>query len=281
MRLLPALTAGLLLLTACAPSLPAGTSTLRAQTAAAKRNDGLQARFAVSTALPPALLDTLTRSAQAYSDEVSRRRELDYFQLHANPLGLQLSAGGESAWILSYLGSSRERDDLNVELRVLAGRQTGMNLNYSGPVTESRGAFGPEAQPLRQPDSGFSFELITGLPGQGVTEAYGDYLEGLSRHLRERFQARPLEFDDGPLVYAVEYQGQLQGFVFFNQRNRLVLGERKYGDVQNVALFASDRRLLGAYTLVGFNPKTSAQAPPAYEIETHPQFGTLASFGEL
>ena len=275
---------GLLLLSACLPATPPGSSPsapLRAGSVRSQAVQNLQARFVESSALPPALLASLTRQAQDYADEVSRRREIDFFRLHANPLGLELKLGGESSWLLSYLGSSRAQAGLNLELRVLASDPPGMNLNFSGPVTLSRAAGQPETRPARQ-GSGFGFELITGLPGGGVTEAYSDLLEALAAQLRSRYQARPFAFDDAPLVYALNHQGQLQGFVFFNQGNRLILGERKYADVQSVVLFSPQRRLLAAYTLIGFNPKTPETATdPVYRIETDPRLGELVEFGEL
>lgn len=291
----------LALLSACsgagnAPVSGTLSGTLQAQNRAQSRPQqtpvqtpvraGLEARFSTAEAVPAELLTQITQQAQAYADDLSRRREIDFFRIHAKPVGLKFSLNGNSAWLLSFLGSSRDRQDLNLELRAFAGSQLGLNLNYSGPVTLGRSLAalnGPpdQTQRSRSANNPFSFELITGLPGQGVTDTYGDYLNGLGQYLRYRYQAQPIEFDDAPLIFAIQHQGQLQGFAFLNQRNRLILGERKYADVQNVAVVSTDRRLLGSYTLIGFNPKVAANAEPDYKIENHPEFGTLVQFGEL
>lgn len=278
----------LALLSACAgPAQQPVSRQLAAQTVQTgpSSRNSLEARFSQADAVPEALLGNLTTQAQAYADDLSRRRELDYFRVHPQPVGLRLSMGSDSAWLLSFVGTSKDRNDLNLELRALVGKQLGLNLNYSGPVTLSRTAVADRPEVVQRQSassSAFEFELITGLPGQGVTERYGDYLEGLTKYLSYRYQAKPIEFDDGPLIYAIHYQGSLQGFAFMNQRNRLILGERKYADVQNVAIVSTDRRLLGSYTVIGFNPKTGGAAQsPVYQVENHAEFGSLVQLGEL
>lgn len=267
----------LLALSACAPAV----SPPQQSASALVRNQaalGLQSRFVQAADLPPTALKGWTEQVQAYADDVSRKRELDFFQVFPQPLGLQLQLGAEQAWVLSYLGTARTRNDLNVELRLLSARNSGLNLNYSGPVTLGRG----ESQPpsLRAASSGLELELITGLPGDGVVERYSDYMDGLGDYLRYRFQGQPLAWDDAPLVYALKQQGEALAFVFCNQRNRLVLGERKYADVQSVVVVSPRRGVLGSYTILGFNPKTpSVNAPPSYTVENHPDFGPLAVTG--
>ncbi|PKL79828.1 MAG: hypothetical protein CVV27_01225 [Candidatus Melainabacteria bacterium HGW-Melainabacteria-1] len=281
MRFFTVVMASLLALTACLPGAsPSLSGAVRSQAQSQSALPAMNARFAESQALPAALLSDLSRSAQQYADEISRRRQLDFFGLHPNPLGLQLQVGEQRAWVLSWLGTSLERTDLNVEVRLLAGATRSLNLNYSGPVTLSRSGETVERQVIAGVDTDFSFELLTGLPGQGVTDSYAEYLSGLAKYLPYRFQARPFEFDDTPLVYAITFQGQLQGYVFMNQRNRLVLGERKYADVQSVLVISPQRRILASYALVAFNPKSSgAQAALAYQIENHKEFGALVMIG--
>lgn len=276
MRLRPALAGALLLLSCSAPN-----PSLRVPAqVGAQAQASLMARFSASPDLPATQLALLTGQAQAYADEISKRREIDFFRLHPRPVGLRLGFGTATSWLLSYLGTSRERQDLNLELRVVGSDSPGMNLNYSGPVTLGRTSARPDVRAGGASD--WRFELITGLPGEGVIEAYEAYAEGLAQYLRSRYQARPFSFDDGPLVYAIHVGGQLQGFAFFNQGNRLILGERKYADVQSVAVISSQRKLLGAYTLIGFNPKTAGpDQEPAYQVETDSRFGELVQFGEL
>lgn len=276
------LLAGCLTLSACtsAPRSPAPTA-LQAQSV--KPATTLTAQVIRPDAIPQPVFGPLHQAAQAYADLTSKRRDIDYFRLHPQALGLRFETQGEQAWLFSLLGTALTRNDLNIELRILAaGGQTGMNLNYSGPVTQSRQLSSDTHRPatgLRR--SGFSFELITGLPGNGVVEAYESFMTGLARHLQQRYQARPMTFDDGPLVYALHYGEQLQGFLFLNQRNTLSLGDRKYADVQSVVFFTPTRELKAAYTLVGFNPKTTdSQQGPAYQWESPGRFGHLVTFGE-
>ena len=243
----------------------------------------VQVRFATAADLPDDLLARFSSAAQNYADEVSRRRQLDFFSVPPQPVGLQLQAEGQSAWLLSYLGTARTRNDLNVEIRLMGGQNQALSLNYSGPVTRNEVAStehseGPHARTSENP---FHFELITGLPGEGITDAYGRHLSGLADYLRYRYQSRPVQFDDGPLIYAVHQRETLLGFAFVNSRNLLVLGERKYADVQSVVLVGTQRQILGSYTLVAFNPKTSPDTSvPDYRISTHPEWGNLIECGE-
>lgn len=278
----PALALALAACTVAAPPAQQAPTSSQFQRQSASQ---LQSRFLTADQLSAPDRARFQQQVQAYADEISRKRELDFFQLHSNPVGLELSKQGHQARILTYLGTARERTDLNVEVRLLQGQGLGLNLNYSGPVTRNLQAAQLESSHSPQLQSatanGFEFELITGLPSEAVVSAYADFLEGLTAYLRYRYQARPFSFDDGPLVYALHFQKQLQGFVFLNQRNIMELGERKYADLQSVVVIAPNRELLGAYTLVGFNPKTSSpQSNPVLQSDSHPEFGTLVTFGE-
>lgn len=287
----------LLALAACQPVLPINPANnrIQAQSQISQSNGRLQAAVLAPDKIPAEINTRTQAQAQVYADEVSKRRGIDLFYVHTVPVALQLKLADQQAWVLSYPGTSRLRTDLNLELRALVSSQNpkaALNLNYSGPITLGRSAPQAQAAPPvfsaleqqlapRQNSQDLSFELITGLPGNGVTEAYGDYLEGLQNFLRSRFQARPFEFDDGPLIYAVNQGQTLLGFVFQNQRNRLILGERKYADVQSMVVVSAQREILGAYTLVGFNPKTPASdQPPVYDHEDQGALGSLFIFGE-
>lgn len=279
----------LMALNACQTESPGmGSATLPAQVQR-QQALSLSAQVQPPESIPEPLLAKTQAHAQTYADQVSKRRGIDLFYVHAVPVGLQLQAGSEQAWVLSFPGTSRLRHDLNLELRALvSGEAIQFNLNYSGPVTLGR-SVQESPQPLSDlglftsnPSEGFVFELITGLPGQGVTETYEKYLEGLADFLRRRFQARPFQWDDSPLIYALHLKGTLQGFIFLNQRNRLILGERKYADLQSVVLINPRREMLASYTLVGFNPKTpSPTAVPVYTQELHVPWGHLFIFGEV
>lgn len=244
------------------------------------QNRGLQLDFVQH--IPNDLSQTLWTEAQNYADLVSRRRQLPLFRLSSQFFGLQFQHSGDRAYILSYLGTPDQEPDVNVELRLLHGQNTQMNLNYSGPLTQTLQTESEQTTPLSaQSSEAFEFELIMGLPGQGITEAYGRYLDSLGQYLKQRFGARPLTWNDAPLVYAVHLKGQLQGFVFMNQRNPLVLGERKYADVQNMVFFSTQRERLGAYTLIGFNPKTDAEGQLIdIQVDNDTAFGHLIVLGE-
>jgi hypothetical protein len=256
-------------------AIPSGGSPV---TATAART--LTAAVLSPDSVPKDLVAAVLPPAQQAADAASRRRGIDLFLLHDNPIGLQLRSGGETAHVLSFLGTSRERHTLNVELRALVGAgKPGFIMNYSGPITQGRAE---TAMPAVSRSGGLQFELLTGLPGGGVTDAYGDYLEHWAERLQQRFGARDFAFDDTPLVFALDHGEGPEAFVFCNQRSRLVLGDRKYADVQTVTALGADGRWLGGYTLVGWNAKTpDAATNPRYRLEHDSRFGTLAQFGEL
>jgi hypothetical protein len=155
-------------------------------------------------------------------------------------------------------------------------------MNYTGPVTLGRPEAVTPPKPTATRSAGLTFELITGLPGDGVADAYGDYLDHWAERLQQQLGGRAFAFDDTPLVFALHREAEPLAFVFCNQGSRLVLGERKYADVQAVTALGADGRWLGGYTLVGWNAKTpNATTNPRYQLEADSRFGTLAQFGEL
>ncbi len=279
------LTGGLALalsLLACAPQI--NSTPGRVQGLNSSQSKGLSTGLIQASDLPAKEFQAQLEQVQAYADQISRRRQIDFFKIHPNPIGLRFKQGDNQAEILSFIGTALERNDLNVELRLLSGSNSNLNLNYSGPVTlNSVSLQSSETSPLTvKSGSGFHFELIQGLPPESFLRPYERHLDSLSRYLRSRYQAQPIEFDDGPLIYAVELNQELQGFVFFNQRNILRLGDRKYADVQSVAFVGLERQLAAAYTLVGFNPKAAkAGVALPYQIESLPELGSLIQFGEL
>jgi hypothetical protein len=222
--------------------------------------------------------DVVTRArgpAQQAADEASRRRQIDFFKLPANPVGLQVG----SAHVLSFVGTALHDADLNIELRALvAGAHVDVAMNYSGPTTLGRQPFAPTIKADDDP----SFELITGLPGNGVDDDYADYLSHLQDYLAQRYDGQPFAFDDAPLVFAVHQGDAVTGFVLMDQGNRLVLGDRKYADVQSVACYTAEAKLAAAYVVVGFNRKTAGPgAAPKWALERDQRFGLIARCGEL
>lgn len=242
---------------------------------------GLAVEVLKPEALPASLRQAVHGVVQKAADDASRKKGLDFFSVHANPVGLRLGQGEHAAYVLSFLGTSKDRNDINYEARALvAGGKVGLTSNYSGPGT--RMAQVDVGMPrLESSNAGIHFELLMGLPGNGVTDAYERHMERLGLHLTRRFQARPFQFEDDCLVFAVHSGESLAGFLFTHQRNRLVLGDRKDADVQSVVLMSPQAQVLGGYTLVGFNAKTpSAATPPAYAWESERGLGLIGIFGD-
>lgn len=246
----------------------------------------LAATVVMPDQLPADLIRTTLGPVQKAVDQASNRRGIEAFHLHDNPVAMRIASGADAAWVLSFLGTARQRTSLNVEVRALvAGGSTGVSLNYSGPTTLGRALAGPLTSPLPEvvptTNARMAFELVQGLPGGTVTSQYGRYLERLGDHLRQRYDARPFQFDDVPHIFALQRNGEVGGFLFTNQGNHLILGERKYADVQSVAFFSPSGQRLGAYTLIGFNEKTEAPTgQPAYTVLEGTAYGALIEFGD-
>ena len=232
-------------------------------------------------AIPAPLREAVLGVVQKAADDSSRKKGLDYFTVHPNPVGLRIGTGPQAAYVLSFLGTSKDRNDINYEARALvAGGKVGLTSNYSGPGTRS--AATEHLLPRTASSDGeYQFELLMGLPGNGVTEVYERHMNRLGEHLTQRFQARPFRFDEDGFVFAVHHGDTLAGFLFTHQRNRLILGERKDADVQSVVLLSPEAEFLGGYTLVGFNAKTpDAATPPRYTWETPRGLGLVGIFGD-
>lgn len=255
--------------------------------AASQGRFAAQSSFATyldAAAVPSDVVKAIQGPAQQAVDESSKRRGIDTFSLFANPVGLRLGSGPNAGYVLSFLGTAQHDPDLNVELRATYGAgKVGLSYNYSGPTTLGATAIAPPSLSLtKDAPTGVTFELLTGLPGNGVSDAYSDYLDHLAPVLQERYNAQDFKFDDSPLVFAVHEGNAVPGFVFCDQTNRLVLGERKYADVQNVAFVSADADVTACYTLIGFNRKTpNATTPPKYKTERDDRFGAFVQFGQL
>lgn len=281
-HLAPALLAAVAL-TACGKA-PA-TAVVKAPANATAAARSAYARVMAPKDVPAALVKAALGPAQAEADAASKRRGIDTFALPGNPVGLEIGQGADAADVLSFVGTAVHDGDLNVELRAfLAGGHEAITMNYTGETTQSRAA---KAAPLvdftpTRDDAGTSFELITGTPGNGVADEYSDYMDHLADNLSQRFGGDPVTWDDTPIVFAVHQHGEVTGFVLTNQGNQLVLGENKYADVQNVACFTADADLAAAYTIVGFNRKTSGPgAAPVFHTANDSRFGLIARCGSL
>jgi hypothetical protein len=259
-----------LLLAACAPAPLAGPAVAPAPVLAAA---GGYARFVAPDAVPAAIAARARAQAQLDADAASKRRGIDYFALPEAPLGLAIGTGEEKAWVLGFLGTGKTDGDLNVELHALvSGARVGTAMAYSGPTTLGRFDAGVPAP---------TFELVEGGLPDPVEGSYGAYMDALAGQLRQRYDARPFGWND-PLPVAILENGQPTSFVLINQRNKLVLGERKYADIQSIACLTPGGQLAAAYTIVAFNAKTTGPgAAPRWRFENDGRFGALALCGEL
>lgn len=272
---------GLLVVSLLGCGAPLGMSLSPSSPAFRAQGTALPAQVLKPDELPGALRQAVQGVVQKASDDASRKKGLDFFTVHPNPVGLRLGTGEHAAYVLSFLGTSTERNDLNYEARALvAGGKVGLTSNYSGPGT--RVAALERWMPAVETSSpDVRFELLMGLPGNGVTDVYERHMERLGQHLTRRFQARPFHFDEDCFVFAVHTGDALAGFLFTHQRNRLVLGDRKDADVQSVVFMSPEADVLGGYTLVGFNAKTPNSAtPPSYTWETERGLGLIGIFGD-
>jgi hypothetical protein len=258
--------------TACSHAAPGLTARVPAALQAAGSS---YAKVLAPKDVPAEVVTRALGPAQRAADEASRRRQIDFFKLPANPVGLQVG----SAHVLSFVGTALHDEDLNIELRALvSGTNVGVTMNYSGPTTLGRGSFAPSLEAADET----TFELITGLPGNGIEEDYADYLEHLQEYLAQRYNGQPFTFDDAPLVFAVHQGEAVTGFVLMDQGNRLVLGDRKYADVQAVACYTAQAKLAAAYVVVGFNRKAPGPgAAPTWVTEKNGRFGLIARCGEI
>ncbi len=233
--------------------------------------------------LPASVMADVLPRAQRNADDLSRRRKIDFFTLHPNPVGLKLGVGDATTHVLSFLGTSKDRTTLNIEMRALVGeRAIGLTANYTGPVTLGR-VPQPEApsQTLSRHRSGFAFDLLLSSPPAHVVEAHETALTRLGRHLEARYDARPFEMGSDTIVFSIERGAESLGYVTLDQRDRLVLGDRKYADVQAVVAYDLAGEVLAGYSLVGFNQKTQgANAPPTYRVHHDAPF-PIYEFGDI
>ncbi|MDB5095933.1 MAG: hypothetical protein JWM80_354 [Cyanobacteria bacterium RYN_339] len=258
--------------TACSHAAPISAARVPAALQAA---NSAYAKVLAPKEVPADVVTRALGPAQQAADEASRRRDIDFFKLPSNPVGIQVG----NAHVLSFLGTALHDADLNIELRALvAGPKVGVVMNYSGPTTLGRQGFAP----VVKTETDTTFELLTGLPGNGVDDDYADYLGHLQDYLAQRYNGQPFTFDDTPLVFAVHQGDAVTGFVLMDQGNRLVLGDRKYADVQSVACYTAEAKLAASYVVVGFNRKAAGPgAAPKWVTERDARFGLIARCGEI
>lgn len=250
---------------------------------------GLPRAASLGPSLPAALLEGALPVVQAAADEASRRRDIDFFRLQKQGVGLRWTPpSGREVWVLGLVGVSRERTEVSIEATALVadGASPASVFSYGGPVawqgaTRSP-ALGEKAVGARKSPSAESWNLMQGLPPSQVLNAYGDRLEELARWLPSRFGARPFAWDEVPLCFVLEAgDGQPLAFALANHRNRLVLGERKAADVRHLALLSPQGQWLGSATLVGWDAKLpKPEAEVVFDKLTAPSGEAVFTWGE-
>lgn len=236
--------------------------------AVAVKSRSLVATVAPASSVPESILANVLPRAQRHADDMSRRRQIDFFALHANPVGLKFQVGAESTYLLSLLGTAKTRTDLNIEMRALLGDQAmGLTANYTGPATLARTKAETTRASLKADGVGrFAFDLFVSTVPAHIDEAHSRLTDRMARHLSDRYDARPFEIGADALAFSVEHDGATVGYVICDQRDQLVLGDRKYADVQMVTVLGLDGDVLAGYSLVGFNEKTQGMNAPVYRV---------------
>lgn len=248
----------------------------------AVKSRSLVATVAPASAVPEAILANVLPRAQRHADDMSRRRKIDFFALHANPVGLKFQVGDESTYLLSLLGTAKGRTDLNIEMRALLGDQAmGLTANYTGTATQTRASAATSHATVKADSVGrFAFDLFVSSPPAHVVEAHGRLIDRMARHLSDRYDARPFELGSDALAFSLEHAGSTVAYVVCDQRDQLVLGDRKYADVQVVTVFGLDGSVLAGYALVGFNEKTQGLNAPVYRVHEDAPL-PIFEFGDL
>ncbi|GIW22966.1 MAG: hypothetical protein KatS3mg068_1973 [Candidatus Sericytochromatia bacterium] len=208
-------------------------------------------------------------------DKASKLRGIDYFNLPKNPFALEITKENHKSYILNYIGTSKENIDLNVEVRsfIDSNNSVSYNFNYSGKMTlsNSRKTFGTyNLEPvISSKNLGLSFELITGMPPEGITKTFERELYNITSDLKKNYRLdKDIKIGEDILVYAIKFNDELQGFFIQAYRNILSLGERKYADLQISITISNDYKILNTYSVVAFNPKTELNKDPVYKIKT-------------
>ena len=237
------------------------------------KNPGISFKFLKPEQISKEVITSTVTEAQKLADKASKARDIDFFNLPQNPVGLELKNHEDSAYILNYIGTSKNTPDLSIEMRAFFTPDGNIfSFNYSGPVTLSgKKNFMPEKSFLKSKNkgSGPSFELITGLPQEYIVNAYENYLErNIKDVIKQLYRPQNIKFDsENVFIYAVHNGAQLDSFFFESHHNFIILGERKYADLQIGIAISTEAEIKSNYMIVGFNPKTPLNTQPEYEYK--------------
>lgn len=236
-----------------------------------KNKQNFSLKFVETKNVPTDILELTQKDAQKVSDKASKTRDIDYFDIHKNPVGLELSYGSEKAYILNYLGTSKNTEDLNIEFKSFYTKsQLGYSFNYSGPITLSstKNIKNERAINSLKKNGSIRFELITGMPPEYIVNRFENYIEReLKPALKMIYKADP-DISDEIFPYAVYADNELKGFFFLISRSILRLGDRKYADLQLSTFIDTENEIGAKMAIVAFNPKTKIGVAPKYDIKT-------------
>lgn len=247
---------------------------------------GVKFKFVKSDKIAPEIITSTLAEGQKIADKESKKRDIDYFNLPKNPVGLEISTDKKLAYILNYIGTSKNTNELNIEMRTFyTPEKADFAFNYSGPVTNSRVKKVAKNERFlagkKLKNSELEFELITGLPPEYIINTYERYTDNLKNTLDKIYDPKTINFSfEDVLIFAIHYNQEVIGFYFDSHFNKLVLGERKYADLTIGAIVSIDNELKAQYALVGFNPKTELNKDPVYKIINEDNL-LIVSLGEL
>lgn len=233
------------------------------------KNTGLNFSLAKPIDIPSDVINFTKKEGKDFCDKESKIRGIEFFNLPNNPIGIKISNANKNAYILNYIGTPNTTTDVNVELKGFYSETSQIySLNYTGPVTGNE-KFKKNKDSLKKSKSevGVTFELIQGLPPQNILSSFNDYTEGLKNVLKMVYRPKEIKIsEDDIFVYAIKLDGETKAFFFESHFNKVILGERKYADMQIGVAISNDNKIKADYSIVAFNPKTKLNQDPIYKF---------------
>lgn len=233
-----------------------------------KISKNININFLDTKSIPSEIIDITQKDSQKASDKASKARGIDYFDIHKNPVALEFNFNNEKAYLLNYLGTSKNTEDLNIEFRSFyTNSEIGYNFNYSGPITISKTKDIEKGANKLSKNSSIKFELITGMPPEYIVNSLDEYLERQLKPSLKMIYKVDTNISDDIFPYAINVNNETKGFLFLISKSILRLGDRKYADVQLATFISNENEVSGKLVLIGFNPKTKISTQPKYDIK--------------
>lgn len=236
---------------------------------ATKKTD-LKFSLAKPSDISKEVIELTQKDGKDFCDKESKKRGIDLFNLPTNPVGIKISNGDKNAYILNYIGTPDATADVNVELKSFYSENSQIySLNYTGPITGNEKFKKDKSIPLKlaKNEAGITFKLIQGLPPQSVLNSFSEYAEALKNVLKMVYRPQQTKISEEDIfVYAIKLDGEVKGFFFESHFNKVILGERKYADMQIGLLVSNEAEIQADYSIVAFNPKTKIKQNPIYKF---------------